>query len=475
MIRREGGLESSPLEDVMLERGLISQDDWLRIKAAEERRVAERAIAAEFIGSPRWYERLRMYGYGQFRYNRLGMPNSQLESWQDSSIGADQGFFFRRIRLVLTGQVSDHVAVFIQPDMATNVDGNTHTLSMRDAYGDFYFDRDKEYRVRVGLQRVPCSFDNYQPSRVRMAIDRADATNSCAQSERDMGIAFMWTPKIAQYRFKQMLDYLYGKGDYGVFNITVYNGQGLNKSEQNDNKHFGAHLAYPFELPGGRLFEIGANFSTGKFHVDNGPPGNSSVFLGPCCPAGGEPYTTMFSLNPDRTTLGLDWRDERANFYIYYPPQPWGFLAELEMGRGPKRGQDGIIRDRALHGGYVQGHYQWKYSDTGIANFYARWQEYIGGLKFEPGAPDGRMKETELGIAWQPDPQWEITLAYAFTERMNFSQTTGTQALSGGAATPGSCSSVTFPSGQANSQCFPGQQFRAYDNLIRLQVIWFWN
>jgi hypothetical protein len=61
------------------------------------------------------------------------------------------------------------------------------------------------------------------------------------------------------------------------------------------------------------------------------------------------------------------------------------------------------------------------------------------------------MQETEIGIAWMPDPQWEITTAYTFTERRNVFMTT-----------PGTATT-------------PGRQFDAYGNLIRLQLIWFFN
>lgn len=440
-------IERSSLEDLLLKKGVITMEDWIGIKAEEERRAVDRTVVAEFSGSPRWFERVRHYGYGQFRWNRLGQPNSQLKSYHDSSIGDNQGFFFRRIRYVVTGQMSEHVSVFFQPDFATNLSSNTHSLSMRDMYGDLYFDKDKEFRLRVGLQRVPCSFDNYQASRVRLAIDRADATNSCANSERDMGIAFMWSPKEAQARYKRMLDYMYGPGDYGVFNVTIYNGQGLNRSEANDNKHIGFHLGYPLELPGGQLMEIGMNVMRGQFHVSNGSAANFSG--------------TLFSLNPSLGTSAMDYRDERANFYIYYPPQPWGFQAEYVMGRGPMRGGDGIVRERSLNGGYVQGHYQHKYSDTGLLNFYSRYQTYHGGIKFTTGAPDGTMQELESGIAWEPDPQWEFTLAYSFTERLNDSVTNlSSSGCTGAAPLIG---------------CTPGTQINAYGNLIRLQVNFFFN
>lgn len=442
----EQAVESTSLEELLLEKGIISMDDWIRIKAEEERRQSERAVVAEFTGSPRWYERLSMYGYGMFRYNFES--NGKIRSFHDASVGgkndgAQPGFFFRRIRWVVTGQVSDHVSVFFQPDLASNVSGNTHVISMRDAYGDWNFDRNKEFRLRVGLQRVPCSWDNYQASRVRMALDRADATNSCGPSERDMGVSFMWRPRIAQTRFKQMLDYMYGPGDYGVFNITVHNGQGLNNAEKNDNKHVALHLSWPLELPGGRLMEIGMNAMRGQYVVSHGTAASG---------------TTLFSFNQSRSTSDRSYRDERLNWYVYYPPQPWGFIAEYVTGRGPERGNDGIVRVESLYGGYVQGHYQWKYSDVGLANFYARWQEYHGGLKFQTGAPNDEMKEVELGIAWQPDPQWEFTAAYTFTQRKNVFTTT---------PNIGTCTSA--------SDCTPGQQFDAYGNLLRFQVIWFWN
>lgn len=441
----EQAIESSSLEELLLEKGIISMDDWIRIKAEEERKQSERAVVAEFTGSPRWYERLSMYGYGMFRYNRAGNPNGQLRTYQDASVGdknsgAQPGFFFRRIRWVVTGQVSDHVSVFFQPDLASNISGNTHAVSLRDAYGDWNFDKNKEFRLRVGLQRVPCSFDNYQASRVRMALDRADATNSCAPSERDMGVSFMWTPKIAQARYKQMLDYMYGPGDYGVINVTADNGQGNDVVEKNDNKHLGIRLSWPFELPGGRLMEVGMNARRGQYVVSHGT-----------APTGTATSTTLYSFNQSGSTSDRSYRDERMNFYVYYPPQPWGFIAEYVTGRGPQRGSDGRVRTEALYGGYFQGHYQWKYSDVGLANFYGRWQEYHGGLKFQTGAPNDEMKEIELGIAWQPDPQWEFTTAYTFTQRKNvFTTSAGTATV-------------------------PGQQFDNYGNLLRFQVIWFWN
>lgn len=444
MVRQgEQTLTGTALEDLLLEKGLITMDDWIRIKAEEERKFSERQVVAEFTGSSRWYERITMYGYGMFRYNPTLSTDKPVSFYNDSSIGDNKGFFFRRIRWVVTGQVSDHVAFFIQPDLASNVSGNIYTLTMRDAYGDFMFDKNKEFRLRVGLQRVPASFDNWQASRVRMAIDRADATNSGANSERDTGLSFMWTPKIAQARYKQMLDYMYGPGDYGALGLFVYNGQGQTNAEANADKHVGIRANWPFELPGGRLMEVGMNAYRGMFNVNMGAFSSTSP-------------TTLFSFNgpagtPSRNAA-KNYLDERLNFSVYLPPQPWGFIGEFVVGRGPERNPQGIVEERALNGGYGQLHYQWKYSNVGLANFYSRYQYYNGGIKFTTGAASDRgLQEVETGVAWQPDPQWEFTFAYVHMHRPNTSQTY---------------------SGTATQ---PGAAFTANADLIRMQMIWFWN
>src|SRR5215213_7073751 len=65
-----------------------------------------------------WYERLSLRGYTQVRYNRLLETNESLTCPQcDRSIGRNGGFLIRRARLVVSGDVSDRVHVYLQPDM----------------------------------------------------------------------------------------------------------------------------------------------------------------------------------------------------------------------------------------------------------------------------------------------------------------------------------------------------------------------
>lgn len=477
-IRQEGALEPTPLEDILMEEGVISDDQWLRIKAFQEERLSERSEGLGTPGSPRWYERLRLSGWAEMRYNRLGQPNGEVISWQDSSVGKrlgdnalsalvdpsePEGFLLRRARLTVSGQVSDRVSVKFQPDFATDIDGKIYSLSMKDAWAQYYFDSDKEWRFRAGLQKIPCSFEMWQSSSRRIAIDRSDATASCQWDNRDLALSLQWTPKFAQHRWKRMVDYLFGAGDWGMINLSVYNGQGGSAKERNSDKHVAFRFAYPFELPGGRLLEVGMNAYTGKFSVKMGTPDLQS--------------TKLFSVNSTSSLGREDFRDQRVNFYMYYPPQPWGLLAEFVTGRGPERGSNGVVENRSLQGGYVQAQYMWKYSDTGLANFYLRWQGYRGGLKWATGAPDVTSKELGWGVAWLFDPQWELTFEMAITERKNFESMV---ALPNGS----SCDTSTFNISTTNGSvfvpnpiatCVPPAQFDAQTTLFRLQLQWYFN
>ena len=136
-----------------------------------------------------------------------------------------------------------------------------------------------------------------------------------------------------------------------------------------------------------------------------------------------------------------------------------------------------MVESRSLQGGYVQAQYMWKYSDTGLANFYLRWQGYHGGLKWATGAPDVTSKELGWGVAWLIDPQWEITFEMAMSERKNYERMV---TLPNGA----SCDTSTFNISTTNggafvpnpvATCVPPAQFDAQATLFRLQLQWYFN
>lgn len=399
-------IESTTLENLLLEKGLITQEDWIRLKAEEERRIFEQTAEMQMAGNPRWYERIRINGYSQFRYN-LGATDGRFDIPLNDSFGDQQGneFYVRRLRLVFQGQVSERIAFFMQ----FALEGGQQELSNReiiDNYADFYLTKDRIHRLRLGLHRVPNAFDTYRSSTNRQELDRHESIQSGAPGERDLGIAYYWSPKIAQERFAELAAYHNGPGDYGVFGIMVYNGQTRNRLELNKDKHVGVRLAWPFQFRNGRLLEAGMHGYHGMFSV----------------PGASQPNVPSVARCQDRLTAegGCDVKDQRFNAYIWTPPQPWGIMTEFTIGRGPKRNaQTGFIDESQILGYYIQLNYTWRYSDVGMLTPYVRWGEYYGGFKSLNGAPDGQSRTWNFGLVWEPDTHFRFVADYVFKNGLN--------------------------------------------------------
>ncbi|MFM8780927.1 MAG: porin [Gemmatimonadota bacterium] len=169
-----------------------------------------------------WYEKFRIRGYGQIRFNRLFESNPALQCEQcDRSWGDNGGFFIRRARVIIQGQIHPRVAIYLQPDFASTAGTTGHVGQLRDWYADVGLDASNEFRLRIGQSKVPYSFENMQSSQNRLPLDRADATNSAHANERDLGAYVMWAPKQIRARFASLVnDGLKGSGDYGV--VTVW-------------------------------------------------------------------------------------------------------------------------------------------------------------------------------------------------------------------------------------------------------------
>ena len=125
----------------------------------------------------KWYERLSIRGYAQFRINDVtaeeGAPAQHVG---DRSVGDNQSFLIRRARLIVSGDVSDHLYVYLQPDFASAVPGSLDSnqfCQIRDWYGDVYLDSNKVYRIRVGQSKIPFGWENLQSSSNRLPLDRS--------------------------------------------------------------------------------------------------------------------------------------------------------------------------------------------------------------------------------------------------------------------------------------------------------------
>jgi len=359
----------------------------------------------------KWYDRLSIRGYAQFRYNEVLGENGIPHHVGDRSIGENQGFIIRRARLILSGDLSDHMYVYLQPDFASTVPGSPDSYQycqIRDWYGDLYIDREKVYRVRIGQSKLPYGWENLQSSSNRIPLDRNDGMNSAVRNERDLGVFFYWTPERAQDLFKYVLDEgLKGSGNYGVFGLGVYNGQGGSLSEQNDNLHAVMRFTYPFQLESGQVVEMGVQAYTGQYAVLSSPI--SPLGIGPAS----RPEGTLETGNRGH-------RDERVGASFIWYPQPLGFQAEWNVGRGPALDPtQTFVEERSLTGGYLMTMYRLKTDRCGTIFPFLRWNHFRGGYKAERNAPYTSLDEWETGFEWQFTPQMELTLSYTVTDRTN--------------------------------------------------------
>jgi hypothetical protein len=344
--------------------------------------------------SKKWYESINIRGYAQVRYNGLLQTNEDLGCEQcDRSWGGENGFFIRRMRVILFGQISPRVYLYIQPDFASAPSSTTLNFAqLRDAYFDLGLDKDNEFRLRIGQSKVPYGFENMQSSQNRLPLDRADAMNSAVTNERDLGVFFYYAPAKIRKRYSSLVsDGLKGSGDYGIFGLGIYNGQTANRPELNSNRHIVTRLSYPFEWKK-QIFEPGIQAYKGDY--------------------------TLSSLSSGvKTNATKTYLDERVGGTFVLYPKPFGILAEYNVGTGPEFDKlaDSIINQR-LHGGFITASYKMDFKGQTLIPF-VRYQKYDGGKKHELDARSYEVEELEIGAEWQPNKNFELVVMYTMSSR----------------------------------------------------------
>lgn len=364
---------------------LAAQDSTARAPGAEPVQRPSQPATAAPATSP-WYSKISIRGYGQIRYNRLLETNPLLQCEQcDRSWGEAGGVFIRRARVILYGQVHPRVYIYLQPDFGSTVGTAGNVGQLRDWYADIGLDSKNEFRVRIGQSKVPYSFENMQSSQNRLPLDRADATNSANANERDLGAFLFWAPKRIRDRHKSLVnDGLKGSGDYGVLAFGVFNGQTANKAEANNGQHVVGRVSYPF-MVGRQVVEPGVAAYSGRYVV-----------------------------TADQRSAGVrgraDWsyQDERVVTSLSIAPQPFGLLAEYNVGRGPEFNPvTDSIETQRLRGGFVTATYRVR---RGAQQFlpFVRYQAYDGGKKHERDARRYEVNDLEVGLEWQPNAAFEL-------------------------------------------------------------------
>ncbi|MFN0037353.1 MAG: porin [Saprospiraceae bacterium] len=349
-----------------------------------------------FQSPSKWYDKISLRGYAQFRYNRLLETNPDLKCEQcDKGVGRDQTFEFRRARLIFSGDAHERLFMYIQLDYSSDASSNSrHFLQVRDAYFDLAFDKKKEYRLRFGQSKVPFGFENMQSSSNRLPLDRADPMNSAAPNERDFGAFFYYAPaKTREFFKKSANDAMKGTGDYGVFALGLYNGQTTNKPELNDYLHAVARLSYPFKI-GKQIIEPGIQAYAGKFTLSKDQLSSGT-----------------------KASENLTYTDRRVAATVVLYQQPFGILAEYNVGESPSfDAASDSIRVQKLNGGFITASYRSKLG-KGFITPYARYQVYDGAKKQELDARRYDLNELECGVEWLPFKNLEVTLAYVISNR----------------------------------------------------------
>ncbi|KUG08326.1 porin [Solirubrum puertoriconensis] len=344
-----------------------------------------------------WFEAVSIRGYMQLRYNRLLETNPQLKCEQcDRSWGDNGGFSFRRIRLIVYGQLHPRVYFYLQPDFASTPGGsNTGQFAqIRDAYFDLGLNATSTWRLRLGQSKVPYGFENMQSSQQRLPLDRNDALNSALANERDLGAFVYWAPASIRKRLATLVsEGLKGSGDYGVVGFGVFNGQAANRSELNNGQHLVARVSYPIQI-GSQIIEPGVQAYTGEYTLAK------------------DQLSPRVKVRPD-----LTYPDDRAAATFVLYPQPFGIQAEYNVGRGPEfNASTDSIETRRLHGGYATLSYR---ARVGQQQFYpfVRGQYYQGGKKHERDARSYSVRELEVGVEWQPVKFFELVPMYTLSSR----------------------------------------------------------
>ncbi|HYF03355.1 MAG TPA: porin [Patescibacteria group bacterium] len=352
----------------------------------------------------KWYDKISLRGYTQVRYNRLLETNKDLKCEQcDRSWGDNGSIFIRRARLIFSGNVHDRVYIYIQPDLASSASStNLQFAQIRDAYFDLSLDAAKEFRLRLGQSKIPFGFENMQSSQNRLPLDRADALNSALSNERDLAALFYWAPAETRELFAKVANNkMKGSGDYGVIGFGAFNGQTANRPELNNNLHMVARVSYPLQIAG-QIIEPSIQAYSGRVVIADRTSG---------------------------VTGAREFRDQRIAATINLFPQPFGILAEYNIGRGPEfttgfrndsAGNPTIltrsIEEKPLEGGFVTISFKADIAGQTLIPF-ARAEYYKGGKKHELDARRYVVREYEAGIEWQPFSAFELVAMYTMSDR----------------------------------------------------------
>jgi phosphate-selective porin len=449
---------TNDIVEALISKGILTEEEGKLLTKGHKGEVESERKKRE----KDWTSHIKLNGYVQNRVTGMQSGDEGAVLWPDStgSFGDDRSgsgggnnFRIRRARIIFSGQVGDHLGFYIQPDFASSAGsgGSNNVAQLRDAYGDIFIDKRKVHRIRVGQSKVPFGYENLQSSSNRLALDRHDAMNSAVRDERDTGVFYYYTPETIQSLFKEIADAgMKHTGNYGMFGIGAYMGQGANQNDLNDNWHNVARFTYPWKTESGQIFEAGIQGYRGKFVRSTGNYLQQGVNTGFWNSSAGSPTVSSTSGVPvagsngsihARPSIDDDdrngFKDERIAVSFRMYPQPWGLEGEWNWGTTPGLDMaENKVKNKSLHGGYIQASYfanDVVLFNTNIGNVipFVKYQYYDGYNKAEVNAPQNTVNDWEIGAEWQIAPEVELVAQYHIMKRTNMTTAGGFNNLEG--------------------------------------------
>ena len=140
----ETSVESTTLEELLLQKGAITMDDWIRIKSEQEYRLAEREKGIEILKE--WKSKVENMPILTDKVN-FGLNALQWQYYhQDAHVPEGQNqdnFFIRRSEFLFWGRINEFIPrwhalyEFQSTNIVTNSSGRQSTTFFRESYIDF--------------------------------------------------------------------------------------------------------------------------------------------------------------------------------------------------------------------------------------------------------------------------------------------------------------------------------------------------
>jgi hypothetical protein len=237
------------LSDILKEKGILTEAEYQEAQKAEEARKA--AISQEKPSSPP----LAGYKKGffvqtpdeKFKLMLNGYARTQLRLYENNT-SQDNEFKIRQARLSLKGYYGKYWMSQVEGEFSTPSDGKF----LKYAFLNFsYF---PDLQVRAGQFKAPFSREYLTSTSAIDTIERAMITDSGSIVPKyDIGV-MLHGPAV-----------LHGLLSYGV---GVFNGNGANNSDTNDDKDLVARLALapfaPTEISFLKGLEFGGSYQAGR-------------------------------------------------------------------------------------------------------------------------------------------------------------------------------------------------------------------